>query len=86
MVGGNPITALPDEARTRRALASLDTLAVIDVVATATTELGTHVLPAAGQLERADVPWLLDAYQLAVATQFTPAVVPPAAQRTHQAA
>jgi anaerobic selenocysteine-containing dehydrogenase len=81
VVGGNPMTALPDEARTRSALASLDTLAVVDVVATATTELATHVLPAAGQLERADLPWLLDAYQLAVATQFTPAVVPPSAQR-----
>jgi anaerobic selenocysteine-containing dehydrogenase len=81
VVGGNPLTALPDEARLRRAFATLDVLAVVDVVHTATTEVATHVLPAAGQLERADVPWLLDAYQLAVATQYTPAVVAPAAQR-----
>ncbi|HEX7095075.1 MAG TPA: molybdopterin-dependent oxidoreductase, partial [Acidimicrobiales bacterium] len=81
VVGGNPVTAWPDEARTRRALSALQTLVVIDVVHTATTELATHVLPAAGQLERADVPWLLDTYQLAVATQYTPAVVPPAHER-----
>jgi anaerobic selenocysteine-containing dehydrogenase len=72
---------LPDEARLRAAFSQLEALAVVDVVETATTELATHVLPAAGQLERADVPWLLDAYQLAVATQYTPAVVTPGAQR-----
>lgn len=77
VVGGNPVTAFPDVERTRRALASLDTLAVFDVVPTETTELATHVLPATDQLERADTTWLLDTYQLAVAAQFTPAVVTP---------
>ena len=81
VVGGNPICALPGEARLRAALASLDALIVLDVVRTDTTELATHILPAAGQLERADLPWLLDAYQLAVATQYTPAVVPLGAER-----
>jgi anaerobic selenocysteine-containing dehydrogenase len=81
VVGGNPICALPGEARLRAALASLDALIVLDVVRTDTTALATHVLPAAGQLERADLPWLLDAYQLAVATQYTPAVVPLSANR-----
>lgn len=81
VVGGNPVTAFPDAARTAAALASLDTLAVVDVLPTETTTLATHVLPAVGQLERADVPWLLDNYQLAVATQYTPAVVAPAAER-----
>jgi anaerobic selenocysteine-containing dehydrogenase len=81
VVGGNPITALPDEERTRRALSALDVLVVVDVIETATTALATHLLPAAGQLERADLPWLLDAYQLDVATQYTPAVVPPAMER-----
>ena len=81
VVGGNPVTAWPDEARTRRALSMLDALVVVDVVHTATTALATHVLPVTGQLERADVPFLLDTYQLAVATQYTPAVVEPAADR-----
>jgi anaerobic selenocysteine-containing dehydrogenase len=81
VVGGNPATAFPDAERTRAALASLDTLVVADVLPTETTELATHVLPAVDSLERADVPWLLDGYQLAVATQFTPAMVTPGAQR-----
>jgi anaerobic selenocysteine-containing dehydrogenase len=75
VVGGNPVTAWPDAARTTAALASLDTLVVIDVLPTETTELATHVLPAVGQMERADLTWLLDNYQLAVAAQQTDAVV-----------
>jgi anaerobic selenocysteine-containing dehydrogenase len=81
VVGGNPAAAFPDVPRTRAAFASMETLAVIDVLPTETTALATHLLPAVGALERADLPWLLDTYQLAVATQFTPAMVPPAAER-----
>lgn len=77
VVGGNPVTALPDSVRTTEALASLDALVVLDVVDTETTALASHVVATTGQLERADLPWLLDAYQLAVATQYTPAVVEP---------
>jgi anaerobic selenocysteine-containing dehydrogenase len=81
VVGGNPVTALPDRRRTEAALASLDALIVLDVVETETTRLATHVLPVAGQLERGDLTWLLDSYQLAVAAQYTPAVVAPGADR-----
>jgi anaerobic selenocysteine-containing dehydrogenase len=81
VVGGNPATAFPDAARTRAALASLDTLAVVDVLPTETTALATHLLPAVDALERADLPVLLDSYQLAVATQFTPAIVAPLGER-----
>jgi len=81
VVGGNPATAFPDEARTSAALAALETLVVIDVLPTETTELATHVLPAVDQLERADTTWLLDSYQLAVAAQYTPAVVAPSGER-----
>jgi len=81
VVGGNPLTALPDAARTASALRDLELLVVVDVIETDTTPLATHLWPAAGQLERADVPWLLDAYQLAVASQYTPAVVAPAQDR-----
>ncbi len=81
VVGGNPAAAFPDVHRTRAAFASLETLAVIDVLPTETTALATHLLPAVGALERADLPWLLDTYQLAVATQFTPAMVAPVAER-----
>lgn len=81
VVGGNPALAFPDTARTQRALASLDTLAVVDILPTATTALATHVLPAVDALERADLTWLLDTYQLAVAGQYTEAVVAPRAER-----
>ena len=53
--GGNPLHALPDIDRTRAAFASLDVLAVVDVADNELTALATHVLPAAGQLERADI-------------------------------
>ncbi len=81
VVGGNPLIAFPDRDRTQAALVSLDVLAVADVVETDTTELATHLLAVAGQLERADLPWMLDAYQPAIATHYTPAVVPPGADR-----
>lgn len=81
VVGGNPMTALPETERTRNALASLDTLVVIDIVPTETTQLATHVLPAVDQLERGDLTWLLDSYQLAVAAQRTEPVVEPLGQR-----
>lgn len=77
VVGGNPMSAFPDTARTRRALASLEALIVLDVVDTETTALATHVLPVAGQLERADIPYYYDLFSLDCSTQFSPAFVPP---------
>jgi anaerobic selenocysteine-containing dehydrogenase len=55
VVGGNPATACPDPDRAREQLAALDALVVVDVARTDTVRLATHVLPATGQLERADV-------------------------------
>ena len=81
VVGGNPIIAIPDTGRLAKALSGLEVLAVADVVETETTELATHVLPCAGQLERADLPHMTDTYQPAVATQYSPAVLPLAAER-----
>jgi anaerobic selenocysteine-containing dehydrogenase len=80
VAGGNPLTAFPDPARTRAALEQLDALVVLDVVSSDLTELATHVLPAAGQLERADVS-MLENVSFANGTQHTPAVVPPAGDR-----
>lgn len=80
VVGGNPVTAFPDRDRLVRAFGSLQALAVFDVQRTATTALATHVLPVAGQLERADVPHVIDQFQPAVATQFTQAVISPPGQ------
>ena len=55
VAGGNPIDALPDPDRMRAALGRLDALVVLDVADSELTGLATHVLPATGQLERADV-------------------------------
>jgi anaerobic selenocysteine-containing dehydrogenase len=81
VVGGNLLNAFPERERLRRALTRLDLLACVDVIDTETTALATHVLPAAGQLERADVPDYIDQYLPAVMSHYTPAVVPPAAER-----
>lgn len=78
--GGNPLYALPDIDRTRAAFASLDVLAVVDVADNELTALATHVLPAAGQLERADIT-LAENVSIRSGIQYTPAVVPPAAER-----
>lgn len=81
VVGGSLMTCLPDTERTRRALESLEVLAVVDVVANETTDLATHLAPCAGQLERADLTLSTDQYLPAVAVAYTPAVVAPAASR-----
>ena len=51
------------------------------MIETDTTIQATHILPCAGQLERADVPDYVDQYYPLVASQHTAAVVPPGAQR-----
>jgi anaerobic selenocysteine-containing dehydrogenase len=80
LCGGDPIASAPDPARTRRALASLETLAVIDVMDNELCELATHVLPATGLLERADVSmWPTMAMDSTV--QHTSAVVAPVGER-----
>ena len=80
VTGGNPLGALPEPDRLARALASLEVLAVVDVAESTLTDLATHVLPATGQLERAD---LMLAANLSVRSgaQATAAVVAPVAQR-----
>lgn len=80
VLGGNPLTAFPDPDRTARALSRLEALAVVDVVEHELTRLATHVLPATGQLERADLP-MIEGVALSTGTQFTDAVVAPVAQR-----
>jgi anaerobic selenocysteine-containing dehydrogenase len=78
VLGASPLTAIPDPERTRRALASLDALAVMDVAPTPLTAMATHVLPATGQLERADISGLTHSYP-----QLALPVVAPVAERRH---
>jgi anaerobic selenocysteine-containing dehydrogenase len=74
VIGSNPLTAFPNPARTRAALASLDVLVSIDVVETPLSAMASHVLPSVGQMERADVV-------AEVSTSYAAAVVPPAEER-----
>lgn len=80
VAGGNPLAALPQPDRVRRALACLDVLATIDVVESDLTAMATHVLPATGQLERADIT-LTDLIGLRSGIQATDPVVKPVGQR-----
>ncbi len=80
VTGGNPLTAFPQPTRLRDALARLDVLAVVDVANTPLTALATHVLPATGQLERADVT-LAELTALRGGLQATRAVADPVADR-----
>jgi hypothetical protein len=80
VTGGNPLTAFPQPDRLRAALATLDVLAAVDVAENDLTALATHVLPATGQLERADVT-LAEATALEARVQATRPVVDRVADR-----
>ena len=80
VTGGNPIAAIPEPDRVRAALASLDVLAVVDVMDGELTSMATHVLPATGQLERADLT-LAANLSVRSGVQATAAVVPAVADR-----
>jgi len=81
VVGGNPLRALPDSTRVRKALESLDVLVVADVAGNEMSALATHVLPCTGQLERPEVLFYTDMFQATVMSQYTPRVVAPVAER-----
>ena len=80
VTGGNPIGAFPEPDRVRAALRSLDALVVVDVMENELTELATHVLPATGQLERADISMYAH-ISVRSAMQSTDAVVAPVGER-----
>lgn len=80
VTGGNPLTAFPQPDRVRAALARLDVLAVVDVADNELGAMATHVLPATGQLERADLT-LAELTAVRSGMQYTAAVVPSAPGR-----
>lgn len=73
--GGNPVQAFPDQAKTLQAMAALDLLVVVDHRVTATAELADYVIAPRGQLERADVPNVMDRRFPAPYTNYTDAVI-----------
>jgi len=73
--GGNPVQAWPDQAKTIQAMQELDLLVVIDHRMTATAELADYVIAPRGQLERADIPNVMDRRFPAPYTNYTDAVI-----------
>ena len=73
--GGNPVVAWPDQAKTEAALAELDLLVVIDHRMTPTAGMADFVIAPRLELERADVPHIMDRRIPAVYTNYTPAVL-----------
>lgn len=80
VTGGNPLTAFPQPDRLEAALRKLDVLAIVDVAENRLTEIATHVLPATGQLERADIT-LAELTALRSGLQATGPIVEPVANR-----
>ena len=73
--GGNPIQAWPDQKKTIAAMEDLELLVVIDHRMTATAELADYVFAPRLQLERADVPNVMDRRFPKVYTNYTDPVI-----------
>jgi anaerobic selenocysteine-containing dehydrogenase len=83
-LSGNLVACMPQTDRLLAALGKLEALATIEIAATPTTAISTHVFPAKDQLERADLPYALDGAYPAIATQYTgPIVAPPPDVRSY---
>ena len=73
--GGNPVQAWPDQQKTLQALGDLDLLVVIDHRMTATAQLADYVIAPRLQLEREDVPNVMDRRFPAVYTNYAERVI-----------
>jgi anaerobic selenocysteine-containing dehydrogenase len=80
--GGNPVNALPDQAKTVAALRALELLVTIDPVLTNTARLSHYIIPPKLQYERADLPTTKD-YETVFFhvpfSQYTPEIAAPPA-------
>ncbi|GIR36320.1 MAG: hypothetical protein CM15mP49_17050 [Actinomycetota bacterium] len=73
--GGNPVQAWPDQHKTLKALSDLELLVVIDHRMTATAQLADFVIAPRLQLEREDVPNVMDRRFPAVYTNYAERVI-----------
>ena len=73
--GGNPVVAFPDQLKTIAAMKDLELLVVIDHRMTPTAELAHYVIPPRLELERADVPTVMDRRFASAYVSYTPAVL-----------
>ncbi len=83
---GNPALSTPNSPRMQAALQELELLVCVDMFRNETGSLAHYVLPAQSWLERPDIPFVhaFAGLQLDPWLQYTPAVVPPAAQRKEE--
>lgn len=83
---GNPALSTPNSARMQEALSDLDLLVCVDMFRNETGDLADYVLPAQSWLERPDIPFVhaFAGLQLEPWLQYTPAVVPAAAERKEE--
>lgn len=75
VAGGNPVVAFPDQAKTEAALDSLELLVVIDPRMTPTAQRAHYVIAPRLELERADVPHIMDSRFPAPYSNYTPAIL-----------
>jgi anaerobic selenocysteine-containing dehydrogenase len=78
-VGGNPASAIPDQAKTVRAFEALELLVAVEPFLTTTARLAHYVIPTTLMYERPDVPMVVwqDFRVPMPFAQYTPALVPP---------
>ena len=76
--GGNPLVALPDAKKTRRALESLELLVTLDVRMAQTAAISHYVIGCPTSLEKSDATIASDLRFPVPFAQYTSPVVPPA--------
>ncbi len=83
---GNPALSAPNGPRMEGALDELDLLVCVDMFRNETGNHAHYLLPAQSWLERPDIPYVhaFAGLQLDPWMQYTPAVVPPAAERKEE--
>jgi anaerobic selenocysteine-containing dehydrogenase len=82
VLSGNPLLTVGGEQRLRAVLSKLELIVALDLYRSETVELADYVLPATDFLEHEDVNWLVTlGVALEPYVQYTPAVVPPKAER-----
>jgi anaerobic selenocysteine-containing dehydrogenase len=79
VVGGNPVRAMPDQQRARRALANLELLVTLDIQMSETARMSDYVISCKTPYERADVSVMTDMGSPFAAAQYTEAVLDPPA-------
>jgi len=77
--GGNPLNSIPDQAKIKQALDTLELLVVVDPFMTVTAEMAHYILPPTMIYERPEMPMNFPGFPLVSVpwARYTPAMVPP---------